>query len=141
MCWTTLSSKGRSKGWLFLLPEESFCVIMNTILVVFFNINVFNIDTNWALKRILQAIYTGLCSWFCRRRICREIKSLLTSINTIAQEWKRIWKRRVPFKITTITVKIVLSVCSITTIVQHESESVLYYNSFPSICVQVGLLS
>lgn len=40
----------------------------------------------------------------------------------------------------TITVKIVLSLCSITIISQYGSESVLYYNSFPPICVQVGLL-
>lgn len=45
-----------------------------------------------------------------------------------------------PFKIMTITVKIVLSLCSVTTIGQYESESVLYYNSFPPICVQAGLL-
>lgn len=38
--------QGRSKGWLFLQPEEPLCIIMSTILMFFFSINVFNIDIN-----------------------------------------------------------------------------------------------
>lgn len=69
-----------------------------------------------------------------------EIKSLLASVSTIAQERKMTERSRMPFKIMTVTVELVLSVCSITTISQCESESALYHNYFLPICVQFGLL-